>query len=62
VILALFEHNWLRPHRALRQAATDLPNGQRYRRRTPAMVMGLTDHVWTWKEFLTYRTYQHLRE
>jgi hypothetical protein len=39
VTLALFEHNWLRPHPALRQAAADLPNGQRYRRRSPAMAL-----------------------
>jgi hypothetical protein len=42
VTLALFEHNWLRPHPALREAATGLPNGQRYRRRSPAMAIGLT--------------------
>ena len=49
--LALFEQNWLRPHPALRQpiAAPD----RRYRRRTPAMALGLTDHPWTWPEFLT---------
>jgi hypothetical protein len=64
VTLALFEHNWLRPHPALRQPAPDLPYGQRYRRRTPAMAIGLTDHVWSWEEFLTYRIpqYQHPRE
>jgi len=28
----LFEHNWLRPHPALREPAEGLPNGQRYRR------------------------------
>lgn len=62
VTLALFEQNWLRPHRALREAATGLPNGQRYRRRSPAMAVGLTDHVWTWEEFLLYPIYQHRRE
>lgn len=49
--LALFEHNWLRPHPVLRQP-TDEP-GRRYRPRTPAMALGLTDHRWTWAEFLT---------
>lgn len=29
--------------------------GRRYDRRTPAMVIGLTDHVWTWKELLLLR-------
>ena len=50
VILCLFEHNWLRPHRALREAGKGLPEGRRYR---PAMAIGLTDHIWTWEEFLT---------
>jgi hypothetical protein len=49
--LALFEHNWLRPHPALRQP-TDLP-GRRYEQRTPAMALRLTDHCWTWAEFLS---------
>jgi hypothetical protein len=62
VTLAWFEHNWLQPHRALRQAAADLPNGQRYHRRSPAMAIGLPDHVWTWEEFLQYPIYQHHRE
>jgi hypothetical protein len=51
--LGVFEHNWLRPHTALRQEALDLPAGYRYRKRTPAMAVGLTDHPWTWEEFLT---------
>jgi hypothetical protein len=62
VILALLERDWLRPHPALREAVLNLPHGQRYRPRTPAMAMGLTDHVWTWQEFLTYRVYQHHKE
>jgi hypothetical protein len=27
---------------------------KRYRQRTPAMVTGLTDHVWTLKEWLLF--------
>ncbi len=50
--IALFEHNWLRPHSALSQPSTVLP-GQYYERRTPAMAIGLTDHRWSWREFLT---------
>lgn len=49
--LALFAQNWLRPHPALRLPTAE--PGRRYRRRTPAMALGLTDHVWTWAEFLT---------
>lgn len=53
--LSLFEHNWLRPHPALREKAPGLPAGQLYRKRTPAMAAGLTDHVWTWEAFLSRR-------
>ncbi len=49
--LALFEHNWLRPHPALSQPST-VP-GRYYERRTPAMAIGLTEHRWSWREFLT---------
>jgi hypothetical protein len=62
VILCLFEHNWLRPHRALREAGKGLPEGRRYRPRTPAMAIGLTDHIWTWEEFLTFKHYQYQKE
>jgi hypothetical protein len=53
--LHLFEHNWLRPHPALHQATTT--PGRVYDPRTPAMVLGLADHPWTWQEFLTTPTY-----
>jgi hypothetical protein len=53
--MGIFEHNWLRPHPALRQEAGDLPKGHRYHKRTPAMAIGLTHHVWSWTEFLTQR-------
>lgn len=49
--LALFEHDWLRPHPALSQPST-VP-GRHYERRTPAMAIGLADHCWCWQEFLT---------
>jgi hypothetical protein len=44
--LAIFEHNWVQPHPALRQHA-----GQS--RCSPAMGLHLTDHCWSWREFLT---------
>ena len=52
--LALFEHNWLRPHPALR-VDRNLPahrQAQRFARRTPAMALALTDHPGSWTEFL----------
>lgn len=56
--LAIFEHNWIRPHLALRQPVAAPVDGRRYRPRTPAMAIGLTDHPWTLHEFLTYPVYQ----
>jgi IS1 family transposase len=52
--LTLFVHNWVDPHLALRQPLhqPDPVTGRRYRRRTPAMAIGLTDHVWSFTEFL----------
>jgi IS1 family transposase len=50
--LALFEHNWLRAHPALSQPSSTVP-GRYYQRRTPAMAIGLSDHRWSWPEFLT---------
>ncbi len=50
--LALFEHNWLRSHPALRQQSSIVP-GRYYEPRTPAMAVGLTEHRWSWPEFLT---------
>jgi hypothetical protein len=61
VILCWFEHNGLRPHWALREAQEGLPEGRRDRPRTPAMAIGLTDHIWTWEEFLTFPHHQYLR-
>jgi IS1 family transposase len=49
--LSVFEQNWLRDHPALSQPSTT--PGRRYERRTPAMEVGLTDHRWSWPEFLT---------
>ena len=41
--------------RALRQKVQEYP--PRYHYRTPAMVAGLTDHVWTMHELLSYPLY-----
>jgi hypothetical protein len=53
VALLLFEHNWLLPHPALRQHRPDPVGPRRYRQRTPAMLLGLADRPWTWRDFLT---------
>lgn len=57
--LSLFEHNWLRPHVALRVPLPEPHQGRRYHRRTPAMALALTNHVWSWEEFLGLHVQQH---
>jgi hypothetical protein len=57
--LGLFEHNWLRPPIALRVPLPEPQDGRRYQQRTPAMVLHLTDHRWTWQEFLRFHVYPH---
>ena len=61
VTLALFEHNWLRAHPALRQRLPEpiAPGARCYQHRSPAMAMGLADHIWTWAEFLTHPVYPY---
>jgi hypothetical protein len=36
-------YNFVRPHKSLRQGRTP---------RTPAMALGLTDHVWSYREYI----------
>jgi hypothetical protein len=46
--LALFARSWVRPHLALRRPLPEPIDGRRDERRTPAMAVGLTDHLWSW--------------
>jgi hypothetical protein len=52
--LAISEHNWLRPHPALRRPIVGPTRSQdrRFERRTPAMALGLADRPWTWLDLL----------
>ena len=50
----LFSYNFCWPVRTLRQG--DRKSG--YVQRTPAMVAGLTDHVWSLEEWLTFPAVQ----
>jgi hypothetical protein len=45
----LYSYNFCRPVRTLRQGS----RREGYRQRTPAMAAGLTDHIWTLKEWLS---------
>jgi hypothetical protein len=49
--LQLFDHNFHRPHRALRLPGED--GVRRYHQRSPAMALGLTDHLWSFQALLT---------
>jgi hypothetical protein len=46
----LYSYNFCWPVRTLRQGS----RRQGYRQRTPAMAAGLTDHIWSLKEWLSY--------
>jgi hypothetical protein len=49
--LQLFDHNFHRAHPALRRLQ---PCGRRrYEQRSPALALGLTDHLWSFEELLT---------
>lgn len=52
-------HNFVRPHRALCQKINEVVVGRvrrKWKRKTPAMAAGITDHVWTLRELLTFKT------
>jgi hypothetical protein len=53
-VFSHFSYNFCWPVRTLRTRAED----GRWLARTPAMAAGLTDHVWTLAEWLTYPTVQ----
>jgi hypothetical protein len=53
--LQIFEHNFSRAHRALR-LPLGVPDGvHRYYHRSPAMALGVTDHLWSIQDLLTTR-------
>ncbi len=44
-------YNLARAHKTLREPSKE--EGRRWRKRTPAMAAGLTDHIWRIEELLT---------
>lgn len=58
VRLSVAYDHFCRPHRGLRQerAPGELPHGAIWEKRSPMMALGRTDHVWSVKELLLYRT------
>ena len=51
---SLYSYNFCWPVRTLRQEV----GPRRYRRRSPAMAAGLTDHVWSLKEWLSFPAFR----
>ncbi len=47
--------NFVRPHQSLRIRLARSVRGRKWHQRTPAMAAGLTDHIWTLEELLSYR-------
>jgi hypothetical protein len=48
-------YNFIKPHKSLR-FKIDAGN-RKWLRRTPAMAEGITDHIWSLKELLTFRVH-----
>ena len=46
-------YNFVKPHKSLRVEVND--RDKRWTKRTPMMAEGLTDHIWTLEELLTFR-------
>ena len=44
--------NFIRPHSTL---TIKTEKGEKDIERTPCMVEGITDHIWTWEEFLMFK-------
>jgi transposase-like protein len=48
-------YNLCWPHDQLREPLPQQPGQRHWRQRTPAMAAGLTDHIWSMYELLTYK-------
>jgi hypothetical protein len=44
--------NLIRPHSTLTMKTEE---GQKNIEQTPCMAEGITDHIWTWEEFLMFK-------
>ena len=47
--------NFVPAHHSLRVALRQPINGRKWQQRSPAMVAGLTDHIWTLEELMSHR-------
>lgn len=48
-------HNFVRPHSSLRVELSERQGHRKWEQRTPAMAAGITDHVWSLRELVSYR-------
>jgi hypothetical protein len=55
VHLQIFDHNFQRSQSALRQPLAVPESFHRYQHRTPAMALGIADHLWSFDELLSTR-------
>ena len=55
--VALFQtyYNFCLPHAALREVLNNGATSQKWQPRSPAMALGLTDHIWSLGEVLSFR-------
>lgn len=55
--VALYQlyYNFCLPHAALKQSLDKGVTSQKWQQRSPAMAVGLTDHIWTLGEVLSFR-------
>jgi hypothetical protein len=57
MILQMTAHNFVRTHHGLKKENIEKIKGKvwkKYDKMTPMMSIGLTDHIWTLKELLTF--------
>lgn len=47
--------NFVRPHLSVREALPRPVNGRKWQQCSPALAAGLTDHIWSLEELLSYR-------
>jgi IS1 family transposase/transposase-like protein len=53
--LSLAYYHFVKSHKGLRVEVNQ--NGKKWQERTPVFAAGLTDHIWTMKELLTYKVF-----
>ena len=61
--LQMTDHNFVRTHDSLKKPCKTQVNGKvwrKYQKRTPMMSVGITDHIWTLEELLTFPYHKNI--